>query len=82
MKKRKITERDYIKAHRKASREEEIGSHARPVGVQRVHKSKKVYNRKKVKADENKGLPYFFILYCSIAKNEKRDSPVKGHLAC
>lgn len=82
MKKQKITERDYIKANRKASREEEIESHTRPVGVQRVHKSKKVYNRKKVKADENKGLPYFFILYCSIAKNEKRDSSVRGYLAC
>ena len=32
MKKQKITQQDYLKAHRKASREEEIAHHGKPVG--------------------------------------------------
>lgn len=48
--KKKITENDYIKANRKASREEEIREHGRPAGHNRVHKSKKAYDRKKMKA--------------------------------
>ncbi len=56
--KEKITKEDYIKAHRKLSREEEIQSHGHPVSHQRIHVSKKVYNRKKMKAGD-KGLPYF-----------------------
>ena len=39
--KKRITEQDYLKAHRKASREEEIARHGRPVGQSRVHRSKK-----------------------------------------
>lgn len=38
--------RDYLKANRRASREAEIGNHDRPVSFSRVHKSKKVYDRK------------------------------------
>ena len=56
MKKQKITQNDYIKAHRKASREEEIQNHTHPINYGRVQQSKKVYNRKKDKADD-KGLP-------------------------
>ena len=53
----KITRADYLKAMRKARRDEEIREHLHPVNINRVHKSKKVYNRK---ADLNKDLPYFF----------------------
>lgn len=56
--KKKISRDDYIKANRKASREAEIENYGHPVCYKRVHQSKKVYNRKKMKAG-NKGLPYF-----------------------
>lgn len=56
--KKRITQDDYIKANRKASREEEIESHGHPVSYKRVHQSKKVYNRKRRKADD-KALPFF-----------------------
>jgi len=55
----KITRADYLKATRKARRDEEIREHLHPVNINRVHKSKKVYNRKRDKADLNKDLPYF-----------------------
>ena len=42
---------DYIKANRKGSREAEIENHGHPVSFNRVHVSKKVYNRKRDKAD-------------------------------
>lgn len=54
----KITRADYLKAARKARREEEIAEHLRPVNINRVHKSKKVYNRKRNKADLKKDLPF------------------------
>jgi len=39
---------DYVKANRKASREEEILAHGKPVSSRpAVFKSKKVYNRKR-----------------------------------
>lgn len=44
---------DYIKANRKASREEEIQAHGKPVSSRpTVFKSKKVYDRKKLKRVE------------------------------
>ena len=46
--------RDYLKANRRASREAEIGNHDRPVSFSRVHKSKKVYDRKKLRADDKR----------------------------
>lgn len=58
--KKRITEQDYLKAHRKASREEEIARHGRPVGQSRVHRSKRAYDRKKTKAGL-KRLPFDFI---------------------
>ncbi|MEG1545427.1 MAG: hypothetical protein RR382_13055 [Tannerellaceae bacterium] len=58
MKKMRITQSDYIKANRKASREAEIENHNCPVNFKRVHKSKKVYDRKRSKAENNKALPY------------------------
>ena len=48
--KTKITERDYIKANRKASREEEIERYGHPLPKSRVYKSKKAYDRNKTKA--------------------------------
>ena len=49
-KKFRITEADYLKANRKASRKEEIESHGHPVqGRAMIHKSKKVYDRKRMK---------------------------------
>ncbi|CCZ81281.1 putative uncharacterized protein [Odoribacter laneus CAG:561] len=57
---KKITLQDIIRINRKLSREEEIAQHGRPVPHRKVHASKKVYNRKKRKADLNKELPYFF----------------------
>ncbi len=60
MKTYKITERDYIKAHRKASREAEIENHNHPISFKRVHKSKKIYDRKRSKAENQKALPYLF----------------------
>lgn len=56
-----ITQSDYIKANRKASREAEIENHTHPVNYNRVCKSKKVYDRKKMKASD-KGLPYLFYI--------------------
>ena len=52
MKKRKtmrITQDDYIKANRKASREAEIAAYGHPICHKRVHKSKKIYDRKRIK---------------------------------
>lgn len=41
---------DYVKANRKASREEEIKTHGKQVSMRpAVFKSKKAYNRKKLK---------------------------------
>lgn len=58
MKKYRITERDYLKAHRKARREEEIDRHDRPVRIGGVKPSKKRYDRKREKAVLKK-LPFF-----------------------
>ena len=58
----KITRADYLKAMRKARRDEEIREQHHPVTNTRVHKSKKLYNPKRNKADLNKDLPYFFAL--------------------
>ncbi|MCS2405082.1 hypothetical protein INE81_01823 [Bacteroides salyersiae] len=56
--KKRITQDDYIKVNRKASREAEIERHGHPISYKRVHQSKKVYNRKKIKAGD-KALPFF-----------------------
>jgi len=42
----KITEKDFMKANRKASRDEEISNHGKPVRMGGLHKSKKNYSRK------------------------------------
>lgn len=61
MKIRTFTQRDYIKANRRASRLAEIENHQRPVSIAGVHKSKKVYDRKRNKAEMKKALPYLFL---------------------
>ncbi len=58
--KKRITQDDYIKANRKASREAEIEMYGHSICHKRVHQSKKVYNRRKIKAADKK-LPYFFL---------------------
>ena len=61
---------DYLKANRKLSREEEIKTHGRPVRIGGVHKSKKVYDRKRSKAEMKKALPYLFLLdFCECFMN-------------
>ena len=42
----KITERDFMKANRRASREEEIKNHGKPVNHTNFFKLKKSYSRK------------------------------------
>jgi hypothetical protein len=59
MKKYKITKDDYIKANRKASREEEIALYGKPIyNRHMIHKSKKQYNRRR-----DLKIPSFFINY-------------------
>ena len=49
-KKLRITQEDFILANRKAAREEEIERHGRQVQSRRmVHKSKKTYDRNRLK---------------------------------
>lgn len=63
--KKKVSPQDeYIKANRKGSREAEIENHGRPVSHNRVHVSKKVYNRKRDKADAQRRLPYLYPIAC------------------
>ena len=49
-KKLRITEADFMLANRRAARLEEIAEHGRPVSMRSaLHKSKKVYDRKRLK---------------------------------
>ena len=49
-KKLRITEADFMLANRRAARMEEISEHGRPVSMRSaLHKSKKVYDRKRLK---------------------------------
>ena len=55
MKPKEFTQEDYIKANRKASREEEIRLYGKQIYNRLVvHKSKKQYNRKR-----DRKIPYF-----------------------
>ena len=50
-KKLRITEKDFMLANRRAARLEEIALHGKPVSARTLlHKSKKVYDRKRMKA--------------------------------
>ena len=53
---------EYIKANRKGSREAELENHGRPVSYNQVHTSKKVYSRKRMKADDQRRLPFLSLL--------------------
>ena len=49
-KKLRITQSDYMLAQRRAARMEEIAEHGKPVSLRSaVHRSKKVYDRKRLK---------------------------------
>ena len=55
LKKLRITEADFMLAKRRAARLEEIAEHGRPVSFRKaVHKSKKVYDRNRLKRLEHK----------------------------
>jgi hypothetical protein len=59
MKKKKTNKvLEQVKAARKQSRDEEIQTHGKSINYRKVMKSKKQYNRKKNKADDEV-LPYF-----------------------
>ena len=46
----RITQADFMLANRRAARLEEIAEHGRPVSFRKaVHKSRKVYDRKRMK---------------------------------
>ena len=62
-KKLRITEKDFLLANRRAARMEEIEAHGRPVSFRKaIHKSKKVYDRKRIKkADCSSDLPFSFL---------------------
>ncbi|MCD8041664.1 MAG: hypothetical protein LUH10_01235 [Tannerellaceae bacterium] len=64
MKKKKVDKQkqDFIAANRRGSREAEIELHGKPVSYNRVHVSKKVYDRKKIKADDQRCQPYSFYI--------------------
>lgn len=50
-----------VKAARKASREEEIRLHGKTINYKNISVSKKVYNRKRNKADADEAQPYFLL---------------------
>lgn len=57
MKGKKISYKDYIKANRKASREEEINMFGKQIfNRTKVHKSKKQYNRQR-----DRKIPLFYL---------------------
>ena len=58
--KKKNSVMEQVKAARKQSREEEIQTHGKSINYRKVMASKKQYNRKKNKADDEV-LPYLFI---------------------
>ncbi len=56
---------EQVKAARKQNREEEIKTHSKTLNYAKIIESKKVYKRKKNKADIEY-LPYFFISICTL----------------
>lgn len=52
----RITEADFMLANRRAARLEEIAEHGRPVTFRKaLHRSKKVYDRKRLKGPTTEG---------------------------
>jgi hypothetical protein len=74
--KRKNPVLEQVKAARKQSREEEIQRHGKSINYRKVMESKKRYNRKKNKADDEV-LPYFFVYY---GRNRNSDLPITKYL--
>lgn len=63
-KKLRITEADFMLANRRAARQEEIAGHGRPVSFRSaLHKSKKVYERNRLKRTgiNEDGCPFCFL---------------------
>lgn len=58
--KKKHSVMEQVKAARKQSRDEEIQRHGKSINYRKVMESKKQYNRKKNKADDEV-LPYFLM---------------------
>jgi hypothetical protein len=56
-KQKKVLEQ--VKASRKQSRENEIKAHGKAINYRKIIETKKVYNRKKNKADADEALPIF-----------------------
>ena len=65
-KKFRITEKDFLLANRKASREEEIEKYGRQILFRTTtQKSRKVYDRKRLKkAGINDDLPFLYLSLC------------------
>lgn len=60
-KKKTIGEIDeYVKINRKLSREEEIAKYGRPIRIFSVHKSKKIYDRKRSKKELSDESSFFY----------------------
>lgn len=59
-KKKKHSVMEQVKAARKQSREEEIRTYGKVINYKKVIASKKLYNRKKNKADDD-SLPYLLL---------------------
>ena len=77
-KKLRITEVDYLKANRRASRQEEIESHGHPVqGRAMIHKSKKVYDRNRMKraAIKSDDSSHFLSIFQTRITTVKETSP-------
>ena len=68
-KKMRITEKDFLLANRRASRAEEIERYGKQISMRSVtHKSKKVYDRKRLKKagiNYNDDLPLFISAACT-----------------
>ena len=61
----RITEKDFLLANRRASRAEEIERHGKQISMCKLtHKSKKVYDRNRMKRagiNSNDDLPFFYL---------------------
>ena len=62
----RITEADYMLAQRRAARLEEIAAHGKPVSFRTaLHKSKKIYSRKRLKKSDA------FLLFARTTKSQQ-----------
>lgn len=55
---------EYVKANRRGSREAEIEMYGHPVNYHRIYVSKKVYDRKKMKAGDRRQPSSFYSIFC------------------